>query len=167
MHIVWLHVSVYVCFSISGWKGVRRRVSQRPGAMMQAETGTERPKPGALTMTRPSRSQIPSRSPSPPPNWACAARSAPPPAAASHIASQWRSQVSLAAAMPIDTFSPLFSVVARSAGNAQQVRLDAQQDPVWLPPFSLPFLFCSILLVRHEWSRLPESPRLLYPSALD
>lgn len=43
--------------------------------------------------------------------------------------------------------------------------LDAQQDPKWLPSSLLLFFFCSILPVRHEWSRFPESPHLLYQSA--
>lgn len=90
---------------VSGRRGVRRRVSQRPAA----ETATETPKPGPPTRTRPSQNPTPCRSPRPPPNWACAARCAPPRAAASAgVASQWRWRVSLAAAVPTD--SPLSSV---------------------------------------------------------
>lgn len=70
-------------------------------------------------------------------------------------------------AVPIDTFSPLSSVVARSGGNTQQgdwTHGRTQNGSHHFPSF---FFFCSILPVRHEWSRFPESPRLLYPSALE
>lgn len=33
-----------------------------------------------------------------------------------------------------------------------------RNDPKWLSQCSLSFTFCSIFLVRHEWSRSPQSP---------
>lgn len=140
-------VSTSVSPSDSGWKGVRRRVSQRPGATTPVETGTERPKPGPPTMTCPNQNQnpIPSRSPSPPPNWACAVRSAPPPAAASATSphSDDRRLLWLLQCLCRANRYVLTSLLCCSQERRKHTagRLDTRQDPKWLPPFPFFFFF--------------------------
>lgn len=143
------HVCLHIHESLflSGWKSVRRRVSQRPGIMTLAATGTERQKAEPPMRTWTSQNQdrklIPSRRPSLPPNWACAAQCVPPPAAASPTSphsddgsSLWRLRCLCHANRYL-----LTSLSCRSLQRRKRTawQLDAQQQlPKRFPSFTPP-----------------------------